>query len=289
MRQHIAHAGGGSGCCGAGQFPAAEGAARARRRILLADDGDDVRRLLLVYLRGTGAEIVEARDGRSACDAAFAAQNTGNDFDLIVLDMEMPHLDGYSAATLLRLQGFTGPIVALTANDAAGDRERCVASGCTEYLRKPVDRAVLVRTIDQHLAARCGANDVGHACETLQPVELNDATPAIDAATEPFLRQFLASLPEYVGVLEDLMGRRAIEQLAQTVHQIKGAAGMYGLERIYEVAASAEGVAKSMARASDPLAVGRRLQGEIDMLIGVIRDARPTTMKTKTEAGVARG
>lgn len=282
MRQHIAY-GGGSGCCG-GQPTADGGAARARGRILLADDGDDVRRLLLVYLRGTGAEVVEARDGRSACDAAFGAQNAGRDFDLILLDMEMPHLDGYGAATMLRLQGFTGPIVALTANDGAGERERCVASGCTEYLRKPVDRAVLVRTVGQYLEAV-----VGRACRDLQPVQLADTAPVVDAVTEPFLRQFLASLPEYVGVLEDLMGRRAIEQLAQTVHQIKGAAGMYGLERIYEVAASAEGVAKAMARASDPLAAGRRLQGEIDALIGVIRGTCACPPKTKTEADVARG
>jgi CheY-like chemotaxis protein/HPt (histidine-containing phosphotransfer) domain-containing protein len=284
MRQHIAHPGGASGCCGAGQSEASGRAACARGRILLADDGDDVRRLLLVYLRGTGAEIVEARDGRSACNAAFAAQNVGRDFDLILLDMEMPNLDGYAAATMLRLQGFTGPIVALTANDAAGDRERCVASGCTEYLGKPVDRATLVRTVERHLAAIHGASS------NLEPVQLAGAAPDVDAVTEPFLRQFLASLPEYVGVLEDLMGRRAIEQLAQTVHQIKGAAGMYGLERIYEVAASAEGVAKSMARAGDSLAAGRKLKGEIDALIAVIRGTcAGSRTKTNTEAGVARG
>jgi len=110
----------------------------------------------------------------------------------------------------------------------------------------------------------------------------------MDAALQPFLKQFLASLPGYAGQLEALLGRRAIEQLAQTVHQIKGAAGMYGFERMYEVAASAEGVAKGMARAAGPVADVRQLKGEIDTLIGVIRGTCGCPSTTKTEAGVDR-
>src|SRR4051794_13108378 len=103
MRQHAAHANGALGCCEAGRSTAGGDGAAARSRILIADDGDDVRRLLRLYLRTTGAEIIEVTDGRSACDAAFAAQNAGRDFDLILLDMEMPRLDGYTAATMMRL------------------------------------------------------------------------------------------------------------------------------------------------------------------------------------------
>jgi CheY-like chemotaxis protein len=289
MRQNTAHGCEPFGRDGAGASADAEGAV-SPGRILLADDSDDVRRLVRLHLRGTGAEIVEARDGRVACDLAFAAQNDRRDFDLILLDMEMPELDGYAAATMLRLQGFTGPIVALTANDQAGERERCVASGCSDYLHKPVDRNVLVRTVEGCLANRRRGTAGGAGTpETLSAVEIGGAAGgSVDAAVEPFLRQFLGSLPGYVGVLEDLLGRRAIEELARTVHQIKGAAGMYGLDRIYEVAASAEGVAKSLARAGDPVGDGRRLKGEIDALIGVIRGTCACP-PTKTEAGVARG
>jgi CheY-like chemotaxis protein/HPt (histidine-containing phosphotransfer) domain-containing protein len=285
MRQNTAHLGGALGRDDADESTAA----LATARLLLADDGDDVRRLLLLHLRSTGAQIVEARDGRSACDLAFAAQNERRDFDLILLDMEMPRLDGYAAATMLRLQGFAGPIIALTANDAAGERERCLASGCTEYLRKPVDRELLVRTVGAYLAGRrCGTTRDGRTVAAMSPVELGDAGGSVDAVAEPFLRQFLASLPEYVGVLEDLLGRRAIEQLARTVHQIKGAAGMYGFDRIYEVAASAEVTAKSLARAANPVVDVRGLRGEIDALIGVIRGTCACP-PNKTEAGDARG
>lgn len=258
----------------------------AAGRVLVVDDSDDVRRLLRMYLRATGAEVVEARDGRAACDLAFAAQNARRDFDLILLDMEMPELDGYAAATMLRLQGFVGPVIALTANDDAGEAARCVASGCNEYLRKPVGREVLTRAVAGHLAGRRGRS--GPAAETsaaaVSPRGADNA--ACEPALEPFLREFLASLPGYVRVLEEQLRGHAVAQLAQTVHQIKGAAGMYGFDRMYDVAASAEGVARAAAR--DPLADGRRLAGEIDALIGEIRGTCGVPQK-RTEGDVAGG
>jgi HPt (histidine-containing phosphotransfer) domain-containing protein len=109
---------------------------------------------------------------------------------------------------------------------------------------------------------------------------------AAEPSIEPFLRQFIASLPEYVRVLEEQLRGHAVGQLAQTVHQIKGAAGIYGFDRLYDVAASAEAVAKALAKAGEPLADGRRLTGEIDALIGVIRGTCGCPEK-RTEDGVA--
>jgi CheY-like chemotaxis protein len=248
-------------------------------RVLLVDDSVDVRRLLGLYLRATDADVVEAENGRAACDLAYAAQNQRADFDLILLDMEMPELDGYAAATLLRMQGFAGPIVALTANDDAGERERCLASGCSEYLPKPAERDVLLDLVTRRLADR---SRPGTAVEPA-PAQVDDH------AVDEFLRQFLASLPEYVNRMEELLRDDSIEQLAQTVHQIKGAAGMYGFDRIYDVAASAEGVAKSVA-AKGPAAAtdGRRLRDEIDALIGVIHGTCGQ-QQTAREVGIARG
>jgi CheY-like chemotaxis protein len=248
-------------------------------RVLLVDDSVDVRRLLGLYLRATDAEVVEAENGRAACVVAYGAQNPHADFDLILLDMEMPELDGYAAATLLRMQGFAGPIVALTANDDAGERERCVACGCSEYLRKPVERDVLVDRVTRHLSARPPAG------AAVDPAPSHGDGPVVDA----FLRQFLATLQEYVTRLQELLRRDSVEELAQTVHQIKGAAGMYGFDRIYDVAASAEGVAKSVARTGRGAADAGRLRDEIDALIGVIHSTCKGGQQTTREVGVARG
>jgi len=115
-------------------------------RILLAEDGRDNQRLLTSHLRDRGAEVVIAENGQIAVDLA-----ANESFDLILMDIQMPVMDGYTAATMLRNLGCATAIVALTANASAEDRKKCVASGCTEYLRKPVDYRTLLTTVGQYL------------------------------------------------------------------------------------------------------------------------------------------
>jgi signal transduction histidine kinase/ActR/RegA family two-component response regulator len=112
---------------------------RLSGRILLAEDGPDNQRLISTILRRAGAEVVVAENGRIAVDHA-RAQN----FDLVLLDMAMPVMDGYSTARVLREMGFEGPIVALTAHALSGERDRCIAAGCSDYLTKPLNRAELL-------------------------------------------------------------------------------------------------------------------------------------------------
>jgi PAS domain S-box-containing protein len=119
----------------------------AGARILLAEDGLDNQRLISFHLGRAGAQVLIAPNGRQACAMIDEHAAAGTPIHMILMDMQMPEMDGYAATAQLRASGYTAPIVALTAHALDTDRQRCLACGCDEYLSKPVDRALLLLTI----------------------------------------------------------------------------------------------------------------------------------------------
>jgi signal transduction histidine kinase/CheY-like chemotaxis protein len=119
-------------------------------RILVAEDGPDNQKLLLHILTRRGANVTIVDNGQLAVDRALAARATNEHFDIVLMDMQMPVLDGYSAASALRQHNFDMPIIALTAHAMKGDRDKCIASGCNDYLTKPLDRQLLFGMIRQY-------------------------------------------------------------------------------------------------------------------------------------------
>lgn len=116
-------------------------------RFLLTEDGLDNQKLISFILKKAGAETTIAENGQTSFDLAMAAKEAGKPFDAVLMDMQMPVMDGYQATKKLRAANFHEPIIALTAHAMRGDRQKCLDAGCDDYLTKPIDRRKLIEVL----------------------------------------------------------------------------------------------------------------------------------------------
>ncbi|HWE04029.1 MAG TPA: PAS domain S-box protein [Tepidisphaeraceae bacterium] len=225
-------------------------------RILLAEDGRDNQRLISAILTGAGADVTLAENGRVAVETA-----SNQPFDLILMDMQMPELDGYGATAELRRRGSRTPIIALTAHAMAEDREKCLASGCNGYLTKPVEPEHFLYTIARHLgqtllrahmekpaeevnspsdssaiAERCPrpAKETG---SEKQPVR---SAYADVAKMQGILAEFVQDLPARVAEMLNHFSMKDLAAVKRDAHQLRGSGGGYGFPDMTEMAARVE-------------------------------------------------
>jgi PAS domain S-box-containing protein len=116
-------------------------------RVLVVDDRRDVRRISQLFLERVGATVTTAENGQEGVDAALRAYQAGEAFDVILMDMQMPVVDGLEAVRMLRDAEVEQPVIALTADAMEGDRQRCLRGGCDDYLSKPIEHGALVKMV----------------------------------------------------------------------------------------------------------------------------------------------
>jgi len=215
--------------------------ARLNGRVLLAEDGPDNRTLIRFYLEQAGLQVEMVENGAEAVETALAAQQQGRPFDLILMDMQMPEMDGYEASSRLRAANYTRPIVALTAHAMDGDREKCLASGCDDFATKPIEPQRLLEVICQ-----AAPNVAVAARPAPAPLHAQPAAPSTTSVmmTNPKLaklvERFVNGLTQRIEAIQQALADEDRKQLRLLAHQLKGAAGGYGYPQLSQLAGSLE-------------------------------------------------
>lgn len=194
---------------------------------LLVEDNPDNQQLLSMLLRRLGVEVTLAENGRVAVEKANAEV-----FDLVLMDMQMPEMDGMEAVRILRAQGYKKPIVALTANAMKEDRERCLAAGCNDFLTKPVERDRFYEVVSSYMDSR---DRDEFESMPITPVLLEEDSEFIN-----LVHKFINALPATMTQIEEAMREENWEQLKPPVHQLKGNGGSFGYDVLSDLAASME-------------------------------------------------
>lgn len=196
-------------------------------KVLLAEDHDDNRKLIVMMLKKMGLEVVEAFNGEKAVEAAML-----NDFDLILLDIQMPVMDGLQAREMMDQIGVSAPIIALTANAMKHEVEHYMEVGFDDYLAKPIKRGQFIKTIAEYL---------GQA----QELDISDESDFNTEAFDQLKRNYIETLQYETEQLLRYTKNRDFKQVARISHMIKGTAGNFGFDLATQLAGQIEDLARN--------------------------------------------
>ena len=204
---------------------------RLRGEILLAEDSPDIQRLMTYILGRMGLSVTAVENGAHAVEAALA-----HEFQLILMDMQMPVMSGIEAVELLRASGCSTPIVALTANAMKEDRLRYKEVGCDDFLSKPVDQDKLRQVLCNYLAQ----NDA----MTENAEEATDENEH-DQEFQGLVESFLDGLDAYAKRISAGLDENNFDTVRELAHQLKGMGGSFGFPEITRQAAALESAIKA--------------------------------------------
>jgi signal transduction histidine kinase/CheY-like chemotaxis protein len=260
-------------------------------RILVVDDGVENRELVKLLLEDAGLFVEEAENGKVGVEKA-----TEGSFDAILMDVQMPVMDGFTAAGILRKQGFNKPVIALTANAMKGFEEECLEAGYTGYLSKPINLDQFMDLMAELLGGRKVKKDV----DSIQVSEISqnaahEEQPAADsgpivstlpAHIEKF-KKIIVRFAQRLNVQLDAMDKAQalgnFKEVAALAHWLKGAGGTVGFDVFTEPAAQLEvhATKEDAAQMKASVATLRQLAARIVVPDGEIAVASVSEKKTR--------
>ena len=237
-------------------------------RILLAEDNPVNQRVALGLLKQIGQTATVTDNGRQAVEAL-----ENGEFDVVLMDIQMPEMDGHEATREIRRRWPDGPrrpyIIAMTANAMTGDREKCLEAGMDDYISKPVKANRLKTALEQCCELRAAV-----AAVAAHPMDINGVTPPVDAAVlnrdslealkslqsegdDGFLKEmielFLADTPSRFADMDAALAQGQQQDFVRAVHSIKGASANFGADTLHDLCAEVEQMGRAgQMNASQP-------------------------------------
>ncbi len=202
-------------------------------RILLVEDSADNRTITMAYLQDTPYVVDVAENGAIACEK-FAA----GEYDLVLMDRQMPIMDGLTATRAIRKWELANgraptPVIALTAAALKGDREKCIAAGCTSFLTKPIKQDVLLQAIKDRLTVTSGSLREETSRKDSFPVRANPRFADL-------IPGFLKNRKQDVVVMGEALHRGDFHAVARLAHDMKGVGASYGFDTLTDIGAALE-------------------------------------------------
>ncbi|BFM09531.1 PAS domain-containing hybrid sensor histidine kinase/response regulator [Halioxenophilus aromaticivorans] len=231
-------------------------------KVLVVDDGEENRELLKVVLTNAGLTVIEAEDG---IEALAGIQHKP---DMILMDVQMPRMDGYTAVGKMRQLGIQLPVIALTAHAMKGIEQRVLEAGYTSYQSKPIDIDRLFTAMAQHIPGEFGQFKSSQPVPETEPVAIRSLEPKMDEpqtaepsaiggaspvrstlasnpALLPIVKKFVVRLGDRLGELEQAANAQNLQEVADLAHWLKGSGGTAGFNEFTKPAATLEQTAKS--------------------------------------------
>jgi two-component system, sensor histidine kinase and response regulator len=258
-------------------------------RILLAEDNEINQQIAVELLQAVGATIDVANHGREAVDKLF---KNGNAYDVVLMDLQMPEMDGYQATTKIRSdQRFAQlPIIAMTAHATTEERQRCLDAGMNDHVSKPIDPSLLYETLSRFYKHAESAQTVETEKPPAKPIQSEDEIPSVEGLDTKdgltrvggnqklylkLLRQFADQQASAPQLIAEALASNDFSTAERYAHTVKGVAGNLGAREIQQVAGTLEKSINSKAPADVLDDTLHKLESVLSGFIGRLKTALP--------------